>query len=77
MPEDVFKRLQEAYLNTGLNRDEFEKKTGISKIAQESLFYRHHQPRTTTLMKFLVALNLSADWVLFGIGKKELKGVKR
>lgn len=62
-------RLNDAYIMSGLNAVKLGKKIGKDRRTVYGYLYGDSTPDALTLARLCVALDISADWLLFGKDK--------
>lgn len=69
-PEGFCERLRQAFYDSGLSLMDIERRYGIAHGNMIGFMDGDYVPTSATLATLCVALNVSADWLLFG--KKEV-----
>lgn len=65
-PEGFGQRLREALYASGLSTYDIEKRYGLNHSTVNAYMLETIAPTVPTLATLCVALNVSADWLLFG-----------
>jgi len=68
--ETIQSRFKQIIRERGLNKKEFIEKTGIPKSTFYYILKGDKDPTFSVTKQLCSSLNVSADWLLFGIGKK-------
>lgn len=64
--ETIGERLRTARLRRVLTQQELQARSGILEVTISRIENGHHQPRASTVRKLAVALDVTAEWLMFG-----------